>query len=120
MGVILRDATADDWFEYFGSYPANSFRGVCGHVDGHIVGLGGITYEKVPKVFMDINEEGKRYKFSMVRGTRKVIDKMKKECKICYAVADDDDVAVRFLFHFGFEFSHYGENGAVFKWRTKA
>ncbi len=119
MPVEFRDATALDYKNYFGKPPANNFRGVVATIDGRIIGIGGIIYENVPKAFMDYLDEAAGYKKAMVRGAHLVFNRMRETCKMCYAVADDDNKAEIFLFHFGFEFSHYAKDGAIFKWRMQ-
>lgn len=119
MQVELRDATKEDYVEYFGLPPANNFRGVVATIDGRIIGIGGIIYENVPKAFMDYHDESAGHKKAMVRGAHLVFDKMRETCNMCYAVAGNDNTAANFLLHFGFEFSHYAEDGAIFKWRLQ-
>lgn len=116
MKPDIRNATAKDYEKFLGVAPTSNFRGVVVTLDDDIIGIGGVLYEDKPKVFMDYRDELLNYKRAMVRATHMVVDRMKETCVICYALAQDDNKAINYIFHFGFEFSHYSRDGAVFKW----
>ena len=115
--IEIRDATAADWEEFFGSRPRQTFRAVVGEEDGELLGIGGVVYERVPKVFMDLTEAGAKRPKDIVKGTKKVIDALKKNHAMVYAVAQNDDVARRFLAHFGFRYVADTDTGALYQWR---
>lgn len=114
--ITLRDATRADFETWFGYPPANTLRATVGEEDGELVGIGGVVYgeDRKPKAFMDVRAGVSSR--AMIRGVRRVLDMMKREHRIAFAVANDDERAPRFLEHFGFKCIRHSEQGAIYQW----
>ena len=116
--VEIRNATPEEVEKMVGKQ-GKTIKAVVGIQDGNLLGIGGIVYENgFVKCFMDITEEGKLCKKSLAKATKMVLEMAKEKNLTLMAVADDRDVAPRFLEHFNFEFSHDTDIGPVYKWQN--
>jgi len=77
-----------------------------GLVRGRIVGCGGVAYvDGRAFAFCDLKPSARRYKISIVKAARDVIEKVRADgCRVMYAEADANEPgAVRWLTSLGFE-----------------
>lgn len=118
MACELRLLTRQDFVDWFGHPPSNTLRGVAGVEDGKLLGIGGVVYEYgLAKAFMELKPEAKAYKRDIVRGARAVLNMMRREHWLVYAVAGDSEQAPRFLQHFGFQKLKDSRIGEIYQWR---
>ena len=114
----LRYATREGWIQFYGEPPARTVRAVVGVKDGEIIGIGGIVFEEpFPRIFMELTDCARTMKREIITGSRMIMDWMKQNRQIVYAVAHDDRVAPVFLRHFGFKYQQTFSVGDVYIWR---
>jgi len=103
--VILRPATKDDFRQLYPEKLNYNFYGVAAEVEGKVVGLTGVYYNRNWIAFARITDEAREYKVSIWRCALLLVDIMKRLDKPVFAVADpeikDSD---RLLLKLGFEY----------------
>jgi len=114
----LRLGTRKDWMEFFGEPPHNSSRTIVGEVDGEIVGICGLRYnDGFMTAFSCLNEKGAKYKFSIMKAGKMLLDMFEKHPGIIMAIAEPElPTSSRFLERLGFVFMHDSEDGRVYRW----
>jgi hypothetical protein len=114
----IRKATREDWLAFFGEPPKNSSRAIVGEVDGEIVGICGLRYnDGFMTAFSCLNDKGARYKFSIMKAGKMLLEMFKEHPGIIVALADPDiPTSSRFLERLGFMFMHDSEEGRVYRW----
>lgn len=115
--VVVRPATREDFAAFDGRTPEHTAWAVAGVVDGRVIGLGGFMRRQGWLfAFCDLTPEARKYKVTMVKTARRILDEARKSGRrYIYAIADPDEPgAERWLQSLGFE--PVGEG--MFKWRA--
>lgn len=84
-------------------------------VDGEILAVGGIYYEGSRIIaFSDLKPGAEAYKKSIMRGTKMILELMRKKRRPVHAVRDPEiSTAPGFLAHLGFE-----QVGDYYEWHS--
>lgn len=110
---MIRMATKNDVIELMGKPFEHSFKGVAVEVDKKVLGIAGIMYTQETQGFMSIKPEIKKYPRLFVEGIRKMKQIMNEcETPIYAKPSPDEETAIGFLKHIGFEYWHEG----IYKW----
>ena len=112
---VIRLATEDDIRAFYGKVDW-TFRAYVAELDGEVLGVGGIYYEDPYVVaFSSFKPEMRKFKKTMVRSVRKIMELVKD--RSCIAVASDKhDTSEKLLTKLGFE----RIDGRVFGWTPKS
>lgn len=116
---IIRPATRED-IEAFSSVPDKpTMKAFVGELDGKIIGIGGLAFSQGRWfVFCDLTEEARRYKVSIAKTARRVMDEA-REMGIQFVYADVDETepnALRWQKSLGFELDE--RSGFLMRWRA--
>lgn len=114
MTPRLRPATRKDIEAFYGTVKW-TFRAIVAELNGEVIGIGGVYYDGNKTVaFSSIKPELLRYKVTLVRGLKKIMDIVGP--RECIAIADPKiETAPQLLRRLGFE----EIGGGYFRWARK-
>lgn len=95
---IIRQATRRDLEKFYGrDNVQQTMLAVVGIVRGRIVGCGGCAWvDGKVFVFCDLKPSARRYKVSIVKGAREIIEKVRSNgCRVMWAEVDDSEKNAR-------------------------
>lgn len=102
--VELRTATKEDVEQYFNGKPRFSMRGVVAVEDGTVIGVGGVYLAgKQVMVFVDMKDQMRKYPKLIVKAGKMVLPILNRYTVATAMVKPEQEAAVRFAEHFGFE-----------------
>lgn len=113
---MVRRATRADYMAFFGKAEATMWA-LAGEVDGKIVGIGGLAHVNGRQVlFLDIAPEARRYKVTLMREAKKMMDAVKASGRaFVYAKPDPKEpAAAKWLRSLGFA----PTEGGYWLWRA--
>lgn len=110
----VRWATPEDVRIYYDGEPRPTLQAVVLEVDGELLAMGGIYYHGNRIIaFSDLKPGAEKYGLSIMRGSKMIVELMRKKRRPIYAVREEGlDSAPGFLAHFGFE-----QTGEYYEWR---
>jgi hypothetical protein len=116
--IVVRPATRTDIKAFYPDGGTSTVKAWVGEVGGRIVGIGGLAFAKGRWVaFLDLTEEARPYKISIVRAARAAMSETAKSGhRVIHAGADiREPAAKRFLTSLGFE---PDMRTGLFRWRA--
>lgn len=96
----FRPLTIDDYLSFYSNVPF-SVKGIAAEIDGELVGIGGLYYEKGKRIVFSSFCD-RLTKREIVKGARAIMELAAEVKGPVYAVAEGGERAERTLAHFGF------------------
>tara|TARA_R110002074_G_C12558458_1_gene667616 strand:- start:13966 stop:14334 length:369 start_codon:yes stop_codon:yes gene_type:complete len=121
MGPTVRPATQRDLVSFYGEAPAQSVRAVVADLGGEIIAVGSLVYlsGSVMGLRMEIKPEMRRYKVSLHRGAKMLLDMAKRAGIPAVAAVRDarEPRSSQWMTRLGFEHVSDNQDGEVWIWR---
>jgi N-acetylglutamate synthase-like GNAT family acetyltransferase len=121
MKPVIRHATLGDLISFYGEAPKETVRAIVAELDGEIIGVGSLVYQpkSVTGLKMEIKPEMRRYKFSLHKGAKMLLDMARATGMPAVAAIRDasEPRSSQWLERLGFQHAADDVSGEIWIWR---